>query len=426
MKKRDLCNLYLKDTVGFNRLFIILYRSFYYTFLNFRRHKGWAIASSLTYYTLLSIVPILALSFAIVEKLNLEYLFEKGLRSRLENQDQIFDKLNEFMQNIFNAAQSGPVATIGILILFFSVIKLLTNVEDFFVNIQDYEKKRPWQKKIGIYFFLFLLVPFFLVVSGLLKVFFIKQVLVIFKDFKLFVYLTFLFKLSPYFLIWILLWIAYMLVPVKKIKPLPCLISAIVAGTCFETVQWLYLYFQIGLSRYSGVYSSFASIPFFLVWLQISWLILLIGAELAYVLDNLKAFEFKKEVKALSFYYKKSLYVWALCNLLQYRGSFDIKSVANWLELPQFLVKEFFMCLEKGHILIKGQKKTYILDDNVKNYTLIEFIDKIDKTGNNSQSFLKEKSFEKIKQKIESFYHESLKNKENLFLKDLVFSPRDF
>jgi len=96
----------------------------------------------------------------------------------------------------------------------------------------------------------------------------------------------FFLKLSPYFLSWALFTFIYIFMPYTKVYARSAVIAGVIAGTTFQIWQWGYIKFQVGVSSYGVVYGSFAALPLFLIWLQISWLILLAGAELAFETEN--------------------------------------------------------------------------------------------------------------------------------------------
>ena len=106
----------------------------------------------------------------------------------------------------------------------------------------------------------------------------------------------FLIKLAPYVLTWIALTILFIIMPNTKVKFNPALISGIVAGTILQFLQWLYIDLQFGISKLSAIYGSFAAIPLFIIWVQSSWIILLLGAELSFANQNVSRYEFESEV----------------------------------------------------------------------------------------------------------------------------------
>jgi membrane protein len=112
--------------------------------------------------------------------------------------------------------------------------------------------------------------------------------------------ISFLLKLVPYVLFWLVLTIVYMVMPNTKVSFKSAFIAGIISGTVFVFVQWAYIYFQVGVSKYNAVYGSFAALPLFLIWLQMSWLIVLFGAEISFAVQNVEKYEFEPDMHNLS------------------------------------------------------------------------------------------------------------------------------
>ena len=108
----------------------------------------------------------------------------------------------------------------------------------------------------------------------------------------------------PFALIILLFTVLYLVIPNTKVKFHNAFIAGIVAGVTFQFVQMLYLSGQIWITRYNAIYGTFAAIPLMLLWIQLSWFITLIGAELSYAAQNVRNFSFEKETKNISRRYK--------------------------------------------------------------------------------------------------------------------------
>ncbi|MFZ1289637.1 MAG: YihY/virulence factor BrkB family protein, partial [Melioribacteraceae bacterium] len=117
--------------------------------------------------------------------------------------------------------------------------------------------------------------------------------------------ISFILKFLPYVIIWILFTLFYVVMPNGPVKYSAAFLAAIVAGTLYQVVQFLYVSFQIGIASYNAIYGSFAVFPLFLIWLQTSWLIFLFGAEISYSIQNISNFEFEADSKNISQYQKR-------------------------------------------------------------------------------------------------------------------------
>lgn len=261
-------------------------------------------ASALTFYTLMSLVPILAMGFGIAKGFGLEHKMDMLIHEKLTTAPALADKLVEFANALLQRTGAGLVAGIGVVMLFWSIIKVLNNIERSFNAIWQINSPRPWLRKFSDYISMIIIAPLLLITASGVNVYIRSvlqkaasdpEILLIVKT-----YVLWLLRFVPYILIPLLFALLYVVMPNTKVKFSSGLIAGIVAGAIFVGVQWGYLYFQFGVSRYNAIYGSFAAIPLFLVWMQLSWLIVLLGAELSYAVQNVSLYEFEHETKHLS------------------------------------------------------------------------------------------------------------------------------
>jgi membrane protein len=114
-------------------------------------------------------------------------------------------------------------------------------------------------------------------------------------------------KVLPFVVIWVLFTFIYIFMPNTKVYLKSGVIGGIIGGTLYQIVQWMYLTFQVGVAQYNAIYGSFAALPLFLVWLQMSWLIVLFGAEISFARQNLETYEFEPDCLRVSAHFKKLL-----------------------------------------------------------------------------------------------------------------------
>jgi membrane protein len=166
-----------------------------------------------------------------------------------------------------------------------------------------------------------------------------------------------LLKLLPYALIWLLLTFIYMVMPNAKVQFKASILAAIVAGSIYQMVQWGYVEFQVGVARQNAIYGSFAALPLFLIWVQLSWLIVLLGAEISFAIQSADTFEFGYNASTLSPFDSK-LAALLITRLIVNRFSDEAApltapEIAATLELPRALVQESLHNLESSAILAK-------------------------------------------------------------------------
>ena len=257
-------------------------------------------ASALTYSTLLAIIPILAILFAIARGFGLDNLLEEQLRTGLEGQALAAETILSFIDSYLSQAKNGVFIGVGIIMLFYTVLLLTHNMEQTFNSIWQVKKLRSLYRKMTDYFSMLLLLPLLILLSSGISIFmstFMKTM----EEYTLLApVIKSLVRLTPYVLTWGMFTALYIFMPNTKVKFKYAILPGILAGSAFQAFQYLYIGSQIWVSRYNAIYGSFAAIPMFLLWTQISWSICLFGAQLCYVAQNLRNFSFSKETENIS------------------------------------------------------------------------------------------------------------------------------
>jgi membrane protein len=257
---------------------------------SFRKDDCYAKASSLAFYSLLSIVPLLAVIFGIAQGFGFEKALHEELSMIFFQQHEVNDKLTQFATSWLQNVKGGVIAGVGTIVLFWGVISLLNNIENSFNQIWKIRIGRSYVIKIRDYLTLLIIAPLFFVTASSINIYLITQITETAQNYSFLQavspFLLFLLKLFPFFLIWCLFTFMYIFTPNTKVNFYDAFIAGLLAGTAFQIWQWIYIHFQIKISAYGAIYGSFAALPLFLVWLQFSWLIILGGAEIAANIKN--------------------------------------------------------------------------------------------------------------------------------------------
>jgi len=239
-------------------------------------------ASALTYYLLFSIVPVIALAFAIAKGFGFQDTLQQNLLNDFSEQKEIVTQVFTYANEMLSNAKGGIIAGVGVVLLLWSVMKLLGNIEDSFNEIWEIKKSRSIIRKFTDYLSILLIAPIFLLVSGSITVMLRSQMDNIMETFTWLQNASFLFtvvmKLFSFLLITGLFTFIYMVLPNTKVKFRSAFVAGIVAAILFELLEWAYINFQIGVAQYNAIYGSFAALPLFLIWVQYSWFIVLFGA----------------------------------------------------------------------------------------------------------------------------------------------------
>lgn len=264
-------------------------------------------ASALTYSTLLSIIPILAVLFSIANGFGFHNILKNQLFDYFPGQKQILEKSFTFVDSYMQQTQGGLFLGIGIVLLLYTIMNLLSTIENCFNSIWKVKKGRTYYRRITDYFSVLLLFPVFIVCSSGLSIF----VSTLFETLTKYELITPVFqtilKIAPFVVTIFMFTGAYMFLPNTKVRFKSAFYAGIFAGITFQLFQYLYISGQIWVSRYNAIYGSFAALPLLLLWLQLSWLICLLGAEIAYANQNIHAYDFEADSRNISRRYKDFL-----------------------------------------------------------------------------------------------------------------------
>lgn len=273
--------------------FILAFRNIDSSGLNTR-------AGALTYQTLLSIVPLLAVLFAIARGFGLQNIVKSELFSYFSAQEEVLDKAFEFIDKSLEYAQGGVFLGIGIVLLLYTVINLISSIEDNFNRIWGIKKGRSYYRQITDYTALMILAPVFLICNSGLSILLSASA----EDALIGLVISPIIKIIPFVLTIGIFTFFYAYIPNTKVKFSAALLAGVVTGIIFQIFQLLYISGQIWISKYNAIYGSFAALPLLLLWLQLSWFILLIGVELSFAFQNVDKFNFEHETKNISRRYK--------------------------------------------------------------------------------------------------------------------------
>ena len=264
-------------------------------------------AAALTYSTLLAIVPIFAVVFGIARGFGYNKYIEEWFRESFSSQPQVSEIIIGFVNSYLVHTKSGLFLGIGLLFMLFTVIMLISNIERTFNDIWQVKKPRSMFRTITDYTSMLLLMPVVIVITSGISIFFatiFKQI----EDTMVIGSLAqFFLQLLPYVLMSGVFIALYIFMPNTKVKLSCALVPGILAGVAMQGLQLFYIHSQIWVSSYNAIYGSFAALPLFMLWIQISWLICLFGAELCYASQNMDDYAFKAKTEDLSHRYKMLL-----------------------------------------------------------------------------------------------------------------------
>jgi membrane protein len=252
-------------------------------------------ASALTYSTLLAIVPMLAVVFAIARGFGYNKYIEMWFRELLASQPQVADAIVSFVNSYLIHTKSGIFLGVGLIFMLYTVLMLVNNVEETFNQIWQVNNSRPILRSFANYLAMFFLFPIIIVISTGLSIF-METVADRMDDIVILEPIVHkLFSFFPFMLMSLLFIFLYVYMPNTKVRFSCAIIPGILAGIAMHLLQIAYIHSQIWVTGYNAIYGSFAALPLFMLWVQISWAICLFGAQLTYTNQNLNRIGFNLE-----------------------------------------------------------------------------------------------------------------------------------
>lgn len=244
-------------------------------------------AVALSFFSTMSVVPFVAIIFAITDGFGLAEVLKDLLYQYFNNSQQNIDMILGFAQNIIDTAKSSAVGLVSALLFAWIVVWMMMNVERVFNNVWRVPKSRSLIKRISVIIAMLVVSPFVVFVffggammysHALTSLGLDVESFTIFKTMLTWVLFAALATLT--------FSVMYKFIPNADVKYVEAVRAAIPAGIAFAVVNYLYLETQVMVTRMNGIFGAFAAVPLFMVWINIGWFIILIGSELSYAFQN--------------------------------------------------------------------------------------------------------------------------------------------
>ena len=346
------------------RAFIRTLRVFALAVQGFLKNGCAKSAAYLTYYSLLNIVPLLAVAFAVSKGFGLEKLIENRIIQLAQDanwQADATDQLLRFSQSLLQETKGGVIAGIGVILLFYTVISILGKIEETLNATWNVKRARTLGRKIGDYLTLMMLAPILFIMSSSITVFVASKLKDLITNYAVLGpfsgVILFSMKVFSYLSIWLLLMVLYVLMPNTRVKPRSAFVGGVVGGTAFLIVQWAYIKFQIGISSYGAIYGSFAALPLLLVWLQWSWMIVLFGAEIAHAYEHHETYGFHPDYSRIGIADRRALVVRVFHSMVEaFSGTeraLTALQISRRLEIPLNLIQQLISELMDAGLVVK-------------------------------------------------------------------------
>ena len=402
---------------GFIRTIVLVVRGFGSKNLNDK-------AKALTYSLIFAIVPILAMIFGVAKGFGVADVIEKQLNQSFLGETNMVPTIMAMVDRYLETAQDGLFIGIGLLILLWAVYSFFQSVETAFNQIWNVQKSRSILRQVTTYIAILVLIPVLIVCSAGINIFVHTTVanighIEVLHDF----FHTSGAKLLQFVMCWLLFTLMYIAIPNTKVRFKSALIPGILMGTLFQLLQMLSVYLIAMLSRTSIVYGAFATIPILMTWLQYTSLLILMGAEMSYAIQNNEEFEYEHDLNKMSRRYKDFIMVYLLAVIVKRFEADEAPLTAHELairdRLPIRLVNQLLSRMVETGILREvyvenEEEKTFqpALDTHKISVGLV--FDRIESQG--TEEFLKSPSPEML-----AFWESYLKLKDTYSTMDKIY-----
>ncbi len=430
--KVDIWRIRIKDLSRSRAVLVEILRIIILTVRGILEDSAHLRASALTFYSLLSIIPVLAMAFGIAKGFGFEDALEQTLAQAFEGQQQIVERAVGFAHRLLEDVKGGLVAGIGIVILLWSIVKIISHIESAFNHIWGIDKPRNLGRRITDYLALVFICPALYLVSTTGTLVITSQAELFIKKIGLLgtvgpVWYFFI-KTTPYFAFWILFTFLYIFIPNTNVSFKSGLLGGVIAGTMYAIFQWGYIHLQVGVAKYNAIYGSFAALPLFFIWLQYSWLIVLIGAEISFSYQNAETYEFEQDSMNVSHAFRILASLRVAHLIVKHFGRrekrMDATEIAKELDLPIRLARQTLNDLVDAGVLSEaiseeGNTIGYQPGVDTDLMTIMYVIGAMEHYGSTSLPITRSEDHEKIVASLQEFRRLVEESDANRLLKDI-------
>jgi membrane protein len=330
----------MRELSGFRRYFVFISRVLQLLVKELMGGQLNLRAMSLVYTTLLSIVPLLAVSFSVLKGFGVHNKIEPLLYNLLAplgpNGVEITDRIIGFVENV----KVGVLGSIGVVLLIYTVIALLQKIESAFNFVWQVEHLRSLSRRVSNYLSVILIGPV-LIFSAVGFTAAVLDTQAAQQLFSIEPFGTLMFygsKLVPYILVCLAFTLIYIIIPNTHVGFVAALVGGVIAGVIWKITGWGFAAFIASSSKYAAIYSSFAIVIMLLIWMYLSWLILLVGSQIAYFVQHPKYMTLHREAMVLSNRIREQLALQIIYlvgyNFYHDKAAWTLDCLAEYLDLP--------------------------------------------------------------------------------------------
>ncbi len=361
-------------------------------------------AMSLVYTTLLSLVPLLAISFSVLKGFGVHDRIEPFLLNAMEplgtERFEIVPRIIGFVDNV----KVGVLGFVGIAVLFYTVIALMTKIERAFNYTWNVSESRRFAARFSDYLSVLLIGPMLIFISvGLTSTFYESS---FFLNLSLLEgigpFIEVIRVVIPYLLLTGAFAFIYVFMPNTTVKPVPALIGGAVTALMWKVLGVAFAAIVTGSASYSAIYSAFATLIFFMIWLYAGWLVLLIGACISYYVQNPSNVLISRDTLMMSNEMRErlALSIVGRVGLGFYTDArnWTVEELAEAMKLPIRVIQRSVGILKAQGILVQdGSKPFYLLPGKPFDKLTISDLLKSVRSAETERGFIASRAYSEVK-----------------------------
>ncbi len=399
------------------------------TIRDFYEGKMQVKASALTYYSVFSLIPMVAFIFGVARGFGFDNEIIDFLAYEYPAQAESIKYMFGLAEAYLQHAKGGVFVGIGIVFLLWSILNVFTQIENSFNEIWRVKKNRSIFRKFTDFFSLLMLIPFLITISSGISFYFNHLLSYLNNSYIASPALQILIALLPYVVAWLVFTLIYLVVPNTKVRFSKAAIAGLAIGIAFMLFKMLYIWGQKWMTSYNAIYGSLAAIPLLLLFIQITWSIILFGAELSYAGQSVRNFEYESDVENISpRYYQFTLLALARIIIKRFENGqepLSVEKLSVQYKLPVRLVSMLVDRLLQVGIIIetfsveKEKDPAYVPAVDINKITIAYFFNKIDTNGSESFNLERREDFKEIWKYVSGIRETVSRASKNKLVKDL-------
>jgi membrane protein len=345
-------------------------------------------AMALAFETLLSLAPLLAVVFSLLKAFGVHNRMEPALAEALAPLGEKGQEITDHLIGFVDKMSASALGSVGLVTLFITVLSLMSTIEDSFNHVWRVKSPRRLARRFSDYLSAIVVGPVLVfaavTITATLQNNAIVHALASLQAFG--AVILFLLRLIPYITLWGAFTFVYTFIPNTRVRLSSALVGGLVAALLWQTVGWGFAVFVTSSTRYYVIYSSFAILLLFLLWLHVGWMIVLLGAQVAYAHQHIHFYQREHDLLAQSTSGREKLALQLLVligrNFYQGLDPINVLELSNRMRLPAGVIKELLQMLTQTRVLISlADEESFVLGRDPQSISIKEILDSVRNGG---------------------------------------------